>query len=1187
MTSGTDGEIPAFDATGAPAFVATGNSGEVLTSNGVGTAPTFQAAPGGGNVSNTGTPVDNQLAVWTNATTIEGTADFTFDGADFLVYNAVNDGNPEIRLGATDLEELNVQTVFDAVAQTLDFVLFNTSAASVTADKGEYRFQVDDALVATIDDGGIELADAKSYFIDTSEVLSEIALGSSVLASSLTSVGTLGTLTVDDITLNANTISSAGASSLAITPTAGQAILLDGTISIDAGVVTGATSIASTTFVGALTGTASGNLVNVVEDTTPQLGGALDGQGFDLNNLGVIFLTEQAEAEVDVAGKGQLWVDLATPNVLMFTDDAGTDFTLAHNATATLNSLTSATSLAWTGMSTGTDGEIPTFSATGAPAFVATGSSGEVLTSNGVGTAPTFQAPTGGGNVSNVGTPLDNQLAVWTGATTVEGTADFTFDGADFLVYNAVNDGNPEIRLGATDLEELNVQTVFDAVAQTLDFVLFNTSAASVTADKGEYRFQVDDALVATIDDGGIELADAKSYFIDTSEVLSEIALGSSVLASSLTSVGTLGTLTVDDITLNANTISSAGASSLAITPTAGQAILLDGTISIDAGVVTGATSIASTTFVGALTGTASGNLVNVVEDTTPQLGGALDGQGFDLNNLGVIFLTEQAEAEVDVAGKGQLWVDLATPNVLMFTDEAGTDFTLAHNATATLNSLTSATSLAWTGMSTGTDGEIPTFSATGAPAFVATGSSGEVLTSNGVGTAPTFQAPTGGGNVSNVGTPLDNQLAVWTGATTVEGTADFTFDGADFLVYNAVNDGNPEIRLGATDLEELNVQTVFDAVAQTLDFVLFNTSAASVTADKGEYRFQVDDALVATIDDGGIELADAKSYFIDTSNVLSETVLGSTVLASSLTSVGILAALDVDNININLNTISSTAGTDLLITPLAGQQIVLDGAIVIDAGEVTGATSITSTTFVGALTGTASGNLVNVVEDTTPQLGGALDGQGFDLNNMGVLFLTEQAAAEVDVAGKGQLWVETLTPNILRFTDDAGTDFTIAHNATATLNSLTSATSLAWTGMSTGTDGQIPTFDATGAPAFVATGNSGEVLTSNGVGTAPTFQAAPGGGNVSNTGTPVDNQLAVWTNATTIEGTADFTFDGADFLIYNAVNDGNPEIRLGATDLEELNVQTVFDAVAQTLDYVLFNTSAASVTADKREKPL
>ena len=75
-----------------------------------------------------------------------------------------------------------------------------------------------------------------------------------------------------------------------------------------------------------------------------------------------------------------------------------------------------------------------------------------------------------------------------------------------------------------------------------------------------------------------------------------------------------------------------------------------------------------------------------------------------------------------------------------------------------------------------------------------------------------------------------------------------------------------------------------------------------------------------------------------------------------------------------------------------------------------------------------AGGGLDNIVEDATPQLGGALDGQGNDLNNMGVLFLTEQAAAEADVAGKGQFWVETATPNVAKFTDDAGSDFSLAN---------------------------------------------------------------------------------------------------------------------------------------------------------------
>ena len=44
---------------------------------------------------------------------------------------------------------------------------------------------------------------------------------------------------------------------------------------------------------------------------------------------------------------------------------------------------------------------------------------------------------------------------------------------------------------------------------------------------------------------------------------------------------------------------------------------------------------------------------------------------------------------------------------------------------------------------------------------------------------------------------------------------------------------------------------------------------------------------------------------------------------------------------------------------------------------------------------------------------------------------------------------------------------------------------------MAGGTDGNLITYDASGDPAYVATGTSGHVLTSNGAGAAPTFQNA------------------------------------------------------------------------------------------------
>lgn len=97
-----------------------------------------------------------------------------------------------------------------------------------------------------------------------------------------------------------------------------------------------------------------------------------------------------------------------------------------------------------------------------------------------------------------------------------------TTGGTDITHYDAQNDGNPQIRIGASDAEEFHIQTVFDTGAQTLDYVLFQTDAASATADKGEYRFNVDGTLVATIDDGGIEIKASGSLSFGAVDILTD-----------------------------------------------------------------------------------------------------------------------------------------------------------------------------------------------------------------------------------------------------------------------------------------------------------------------------------------------------------------------------------------------------------------------------------------------------------------------------------------------------------------------------------------------------------------------------------------------------------------------------------------------------------------------------------------
>jgi hypothetical protein len=166
----------------------------------------------------------------------------------------------------------------------------------------------------------------------------------------------------------------------------------------------------------------------------------------------------------------------------------------------------------------------------------------------------------------------------------------------------------------------------------------------------------------------------------------------------------------------------------------------------------------------------------------------------------------------------------------------------------------------------------------------------------------------------------------------------------------------------------------------------------------------------------------------------------------TNITSVGTLTALQVDNLNINGNTISSTAGTDLLITPLSGQQIVLDGTIIIDAGVVTGATSITSTAFVGDITGDVTGTADVATVATTVTItdnestnennaiiftaGGDVDGGNIGLESDGTLTYNP-STGKITATG----FIGALTGNVTG--NLAGTV------STATQNSITTATGL------------------------------------------------------------------------------------------------------------------------------------------------
>ena len=232
--------------------------------------------------------------------------------------------------------------------------------------------------------------------------------------------------------------------------------------------------------------------------------------------------------------------------------------------------------------------------------------------------------------------------------------------------------------------------------------------------------------------------------------------------------------------------------------------------------------------------------------------------------------------------------------------------------------------------------------------------------------------------NGATIGHTSDTDLiTVASGVMTVAGEVDaVSLD----ISGNADIDGTLEadaISIDGTTITataaELNALDGINSTVTELNIVDGDTSATSTT---------VADADRVVFNDGGtmkqVAVTDLAAYFDDEITAMPNLVTTAATTvgalnsgsitsgfgaidngASNITTTGIVTAgrLQADNIRIDGNAITATSGTDLTITPVAGQQIVLDGTIEIDAGVVTGATSITSTAFVGGLTGNVTGN--------------------------------------------------------------------------------------------------------------------------------------------------------------------------------------------------------------------------------------
>ena len=157
------------------------------------------------------------------------------------------------------------------------------------------------------------------------------------------------------------------------------------------------------------------------------------------------------------------------------------------------------------------------------------------------------------------------------------------------------------------------------------------------------------------------------------------------------------------------------------------------------------------------------------------------------------------------------------------------------------------------------------------------------------------------------------------------------------------------------------------------------------------------------------------------------------------------------------------------------------------DGYDVSGGTTARKLTLTGAdITLTGSGANVYTFPGSTATLL-ATDGA------LSALTGTITSA----VLGNSSLFIGTTEVALNRGTAAltlAGITLTTPDIGTPSAGVLTNATGLPVTGLANGTDGELITWSAAGVAETVAVGTATHVLTSNGVGVAPTFQEAAGG---------------------------------------------------------------------------------------------
>ena len=570
----------------------------------------------------------------------------------------------------------------------------------------------------------------------------------------------------DDITEGDAAVTiSTSTGAINLTPATGSAVVLDGSVNVDGGAVTGATTITAS---GAITGG------SVTDGTATMSSGALSG---------VTTITGSGLATVGSLDVDDVLVDGAT---IGHTDD--TDLVTLSNGTVTVAGTLAATTL--TGDGSGI-----------------TGVSASSLKSDDItegDAAVTISTSTGAINL----TPATGSAVVLDGSVNVDGgavTGATTITASGAITGGSVTDGTATMSSGALS----GVTTITGSGLATVG----SLDVDDVLVD-GATIGHTDDTDLVTLSNGTVTVAGTLAATTLTGD-------GSGITGVSASS------LKSDDITEGDAAVTiSTSTGAINLTPATGSAVVLDGSVNVDGGAVTGATTITAS---GAITGG------SVTDGTATMSSGALSG---------VTTITGSGLATVGSLDVDDVLVDGAT---IGHTDD--TDLVTLSNGTVTVAGTLAATTLTGdgsgiTGVSASSlksdditegDAAVTISTSTGAINLTpATGSAvvldGSVNVDGGAVTGATTITASGaitGGSVTD-GTATMSSGAL-SGVTTITGSGLATVGSLD--VDDVLVDGATIGHTDDTDLVTLSNGTVTVAgeiTATTLDIGGTNITATA-----------------------------------------------------------------------------------------------------------------------------------------------------------------------------------------------------------------------------------------------------------------------------------------------------------------------------------------------------------------------